>query len=109
MHPCLCVDEILRVVFRCIEDRSTWCALARTCRAFTEPATDLIWETLTAVEPILQHLPSARTERLGFGDRGRCLALSRPLSDDDWSIIRRLSSRVHRLHTLFNAMNNAVP
>ncbi|KAI6007662.1 hypothetical protein F5J12DRAFT_829713 [Pisolithus orientalis] len=57
MHLCLCVDDILRLVFRCIEDRSTLCALARICRTFKEPAVDLIWETLTAVEPILQASP----------------------------------------------------
>ncbi|KAI6143728.1 hypothetical protein BKA82DRAFT_4182809 [Pisolithus tinctorius] len=95
MHPCLRVDEILRLVFRCVEGRSTLCALARTCRTFNEPAMDLIWETLTAMEPILQHLSSAS---LVEKRAESYFALSRPLSDDDWSIIRRLSSRVRRLH-----------
>ncbi|KAI5987417.1 hypothetical protein EDC04DRAFT_1497206 [Pisolithus marmoratus] len=103
MHSCLSAADILRLVFECIEDRPTLCALAITCRTFNEPATDLIWETLDAVEPILQHLPSARfvTEKGSFYDQ-RYLVLSHPLSDSDWSIIRQLSSRVRRFHTSFN-------
>ncbi|KAI6041624.1 hypothetical protein EDC04DRAFT_1223582 [Pisolithus marmoratus] len=113
MHPCLCVDEILRLVFRCIEDRSTLCALARTCRAFHNPATDLIWETLTAMEPILQHLSPARLVPKATGSY---IKLSHSLSDDDWNIVRRLSSCVRRFHIvleqhvpLHGAITNAVP
>ncbi|KAI6011302.1 hypothetical protein EDC04DRAFT_2766369 [Pisolithus marmoratus] len=61
MHPCLSVDEVLRLTFRFIDDRgSTLCALAGTCRTFHEPAMDLIWETLTTIKPVLLNLPSAR-------------------------------------------------
>ncbi|KAI6126551.1 hypothetical protein F5141DRAFT_1081657 [Pisolithus sp. B1] len=113
MHLCLCVDEILRQVFRCIESRSTLCVLARTCRTFYNPAADQIWETLTAVEPMLQHLSSARLVKKKAGSY---LALLHPLSDDDWNTIRRLSSHVRRLHITLernvpshDAVNDAVP
>ncbi|KAI6018370.1 hypothetical protein EDC04DRAFT_453299 [Pisolithus marmoratus] len=96
MHPCLSVDEILRLIFGFIDDRgSTLCALARTCRTFHEPAMDLIWETLTTFEPVLLNLPSARI----LSTEDRCLTLSRPLSDNDWNVVRRRSSHVRRLHT----------
>ncbi|KIO01589.1 hypothetical protein M404DRAFT_727710 [Pisolithus tinctorius Marx 270] len=106
MHPCLRVYDILQLIFRCVEDRSTLCALARTCRTFNEPATALIWETLTAMEPILSQLSSARivsTRKYIDSDYetyldDRYLELSRPLTDNDWNIIRRLSSRVRRFH-----------
>lgn len=103
MHPCLSVDEILRLIFRCVEVRPTLCALARTCRTFNEPATDLIWETLTAVEPILQHLPSARfvAKEGSVTDSVQYLVLSDLLSENDWNTIRRLSSRVRRFYTSF--------
>ncbi|KAI6011301.1 hypothetical protein EDC04DRAFT_778684 [Pisolithus marmoratus] len=96
MHPCLCVDEILRLVFGFVQDRSTLSALARTCRTFNAPATDLIWKTLTAIEPILQNLPSAK---ITSKSSRQCLTLSCPPGDNDWNIVRRLSSRVRRFHT----------
>ncbi|KAI6140666.1 hypothetical protein BKA82DRAFT_4449771 [Pisolithus tinctorius] len=102
MHSCLCVDEILRLVFRCTEGRQTLCALARTCRAFNVPATDLIWETLEAVEPILQNLSSAKIMTDTCNNR-QYLTLG-ALSDNDWNTVRRLSSRVRRFHTFFNAV-----
>lgn len=103
MHFCLRLDEILREVFRCIESRSTLCVLARTCSVFYKPATDQIWETLTAIEPILQHLsPASLVEKR----TGSYFALLHPLSGDDWNIIRRLSSRVRRLHI---TLENNVP
>lgn len=102
MHSCLCIDEILRLVFRCTEGRQTLCALARTCRAFNVPATDLIWETLEAVEPILQNLSSANIMTDTWNNR-QYLTLG-ALSDDDWNTVRRLSSRVRRFHTFFNAV-----
>ncbi|KIN93272.1 hypothetical protein M404DRAFT_528112 [Pisolithus tinctorius Marx 270] len=84
MHPCLRV----------------------TCRTFKEPATGLIWETLTAMEPILSQLSSARiVSTIEYIDSkcmqymgDRYLGLSRPLTDNDWNIIRRFSSRVRRFH-----------
>ncbi|KAI6141893.1 hypothetical protein BKA82DRAFT_4199709 [Pisolithus tinctorius] len=105
MHPCLRVYEILQLIFRCVEDRSTLCALARTCRTFNEPATALIWETLTAMEPILGQLSSARIVRISryvhYWRHRYLVRLSRPLTDNDWNIVRRLSSRVRRFHVSF--------
>ena len=54
MHPCLTIDEILRNIFGCTKERRTLCAVAQTCRTFNGPATDLIWETLTDLRPVLQ-------------------------------------------------------
>ncbi|KAI5995067.1 hypothetical protein EDD15DRAFT_713026 [Pisolithus albus] len=89
MHPCLMVDEILRVVFRYIEDRMTWCALARTCRTFNEPASDLIWETLVYLPLITRNLSCERIS---------CEGKHPPLNDNDWDVVRRISSHVRRLH-----------
>ncbi|KAI6163489.1 hypothetical protein EDD17DRAFT_473673 [Pisolithus thermaeus] len=115
MHHCLCVDEILREIFRCIERRSTLCVLARTCRTFYNPATDQIWETLTAMEPILRHLSPARLVK-DPESGSYYLALLHPPSEDDWNTIRRLSSRVRKLHILLgrrvplrDAVNDAAP
>ncbi|KAI5987413.1 hypothetical protein EDC04DRAFT_2614816 [Pisolithus marmoratus] len=113
MHRCLSVYDILQLVFRCIEDRPTLCALAITCRTFNEPATDLIWQTLDAVGTYLAASSSARQgDTTKSSTTNRELVLSHPLSDSDWSIIRRLSSRVRRFRTSFPApqfADNDVP
>ncbi|KAI6006819.1 hypothetical protein EDD15DRAFT_2207156 [Pisolithus albus] len=70
-------------------------ALARTCRTFNEPASDLIWETLSNMKLIMQNLSCEWNSC-----EGRYLypTQSRLLSDNDWSIVRRISSHVRRLH-----------
>lgn len=89
------VDEILRVIFRYIEDRMTLCALARTCRTFNEPASDLIWETLANLQLITRNLSCERILCEGKHPR---LTRSQPLNDNDWDIVRSISSHVRRLH-----------
>lgn len=115
MHPCLLVDDILRLVFQYIEDRTTLCALARTCRTFNEPASDLIWETLSNVKLIMQNLSCEWNSCEGRypvtpyykllpscgqveTHHQQYLTQSRLLSDNDWSIVRRIPSHVRRLH-----------
>ena len=47
MHPCLCVDEIVRLVASELvasECKATTAALARCCRSFEHPVLDLLWE-----------------------------------------------------------------
>lgn len=86
------VDEILRIVFRYIENPMTLCALARTCRTFNEPASDLVWETLDDLELITRNLSCGRISCEGKHSR------SQPLDHNDWDIVRRISSHVRRLH-----------
>ncbi|KAI6104836.1 hypothetical protein EDD16DRAFT_245835 [Pisolithus croceorrhizus] len=107
MHPCLLVDEILQLIFRCIKDRTTLCALARTCRTFNEPATDLVWETLSDMQLILRNLSC---ERILCEGRHPRLTQSQPLrlSDNDWGIFRRISSHVRRLDFYAFSINNDV-
>lgn len=62
MHPCLTIDEILREIFCRAEERRTLCAIAQTCRTFNGPATDLIWETLPNLTPVLRLLSSVRVK-----------------------------------------------
>ena len=48
MHPCLRVDEIIRLV-ACelveLEANGTVAALACCCKSFEEPVLDVLWET----------------------------------------------------------------
>ena len=63
MHHCLEINEVLRHIYTYIDDDTTLSALSRTCRTFSEPATDLIWETLSNLLPILAQLPCAKRSK----------------------------------------------
>ena len=59
MHPVLLIDEVLEMILEsCAEwDRteylSTLCKVARSCKAWKEPALDRLWQRLDSVEPLL--------------------------------------------------------
>lgn len=60
MHPCLSLDEILRLLARVLvmtEAKATAAALACCCKTFEEPALDVLWETQNRLIPLLECLP----------------------------------------------------
>lgn len=66
MHQCLLIDEIARVIVANVHDYYnavydplvSMARLARTCRAFYEPATDALWSELESLKPLVRCLPS---------------------------------------------------
>ncbi|KAH6912234.1 hypothetical protein BKA70DRAFT_1267054 [Coprinopsis sp. MPI-PUGE-AT-0042] len=63
MHRCLCIPEILDVIFSSFDGwwrstNRTLAMLARTCRAFYEPAIRALWRRLPGFEPIVKLLPT---------------------------------------------------
>ncbi|KAL4061904.1 hypothetical protein J3A83DRAFT_4384645 [Scleroderma citrinum] len=95
MHPALQIDEVLREIFGWIDGRKTLYALSRTCRTFSGPATDLIWETLTDLLPILLQLSCVKSQGCAWCPE---VTFVRPLTPADWETFKRLSSRVRNLH-----------
>ncbi|GJE89152.1 hypothetical protein PsYK624_052460 [Phanerochaete sordida] len=64
MHPALYITELLTAILPAAdswspEKRRTAAAMASTCRAFYEPATNFLWEELPYVEPLLDCLAGA--------------------------------------------------
>lgn len=60
MHPVLRIQEILLNIFgHLFKPPSDLLALARTCRAFKEPALDVLWEELDDLTPLVRCLPEA--------------------------------------------------
>lgn len=108
MHRCLLIDEILEVIFS-QSGRRTLCSLARTCQAFHEPATALIWQDIMGLWPILRLLPAATatswTEQRGADPEsdechGPPIVVTRPLKLEEWLIFKRLSQRVRDIHVI---------
>ena len=66
MHHALEIEEILSNIFghfSLTDDIATavpsLAVLARTCRAFKEPALDVLWRTLGDLSPLARCLPEA--------------------------------------------------
>ena len=60
MHPCLNVDEILRLIARELvqsELNATAVSLACCCRSFEDPALDVLWEMQYRLTPLLKCFP----------------------------------------------------
>ena len=59
MHRALFIDELLREIFSIISEDSSepLAALARSCKAWTDPALDFVWMRLTSVVPLLHVIP----------------------------------------------------
>jgi len=60
MHPCLAVDEILRLLARILaasKANTTAVALACCCKTFEEPMLDELWRTQDRLTPLLKCFP----------------------------------------------------
>lgn len=60
MHPCLRLDEIIRLLARELVEsqaKTTAVALACCCKTFEEPVLDVLWETQARLTPLLKCLP----------------------------------------------------
>jgi len=60
MHPCLNVDEILRLLARELVEskaKATVAALARCCKSFEEPVLGALWEEQERLAPLLKCFP----------------------------------------------------
>ncbi|KAF8121708.1 hypothetical protein EV363DRAFT_1362970 [Boletus edulis] len=100
MHPALYVEEILLEIFGYCYDREeyTMCinktdlpALARTCKAFRDPALDILWAELYSLAPLIRCLPGASKQIV---DNTTIYSLNRSLEQDDWDIILNFTRRV---------------
>ncbi|KAF8552009.1 hypothetical protein OG21DRAFT_1466366 [Imleria badia] len=109
MHHALCIEEILLHIFSyCYTHWRRWpsrppgrqcwyanvhlAALARTCRAFKEPALDMIWDDLNDLTPLVRCLPeSSWVESEGI------YSLQKRLEQPEWDIILGYAHRVRAL------------
>ncbi|KAF8441724.1 hypothetical protein L210DRAFT_3644963 [Boletus edulis BED1] len=101
MHHALEIQEILLNVFSHLppDDAAPELAsLARTCRAFKEPALDVLWEELRDLSPLTRCLPET-SHQLSPDNRKR--SFSRPLTQIEWDILQSYTGRI-RIIANFN-------
>jgi hypothetical protein len=82
MHRCLSISEVISAIFGEIpypQTRHSLASLARTCRAFQEPALDLLWRRAGLIQA-LKTMPDDLWEERGSGEDKK---LVRPLFYDE--------------------------
>ncbi|KAI0366736.1 hypothetical protein BV20DRAFT_951577 [Pilatotrama ljubarskyi] len=88
--------------------QKTLARLARVCRAFSEPALDMLWQLLDNISHLLSVLPPfIDGGRPGGGKR--VYVLSRDISDPEWVRFREYALRVRELHTNHEQMRLISP
>ncbi|KAI9567216.1 hypothetical protein HD554DRAFT_1008723 [Boletus coccyginus] len=119
MHRALYLEEILCNIFSYIPfcshlpfpiplqehflSQKDFLSLARTCRAFKEPALDILWVRLEDLSPLVRCLPEDSWEN----SKG-VYSLNRRLEQADWDIILGYTRRVQTLPNLHDLCGLAV-
>ncbi|KAF8441649.1 hypothetical protein L210DRAFT_3537794 [Boletus edulis BED1] len=101
MHHTLQIQEILLNIFgHCCQYEfgvlhvsSGVAALARTCRAFKEPALDVLWEELIELSSLVCCIPKA-SHRLS----SKSYAFHRSLTQIEWDILRSYTRRIRSIN-----------
>ncbi|OAX39712.1 hypothetical protein K503DRAFT_865212 [Rhizopogon vinicolor AM-OR11-026] len=92
LHICTTIDgELKGSPDQRRDSRITIAALARTCRAFKEPALDVLWKNIDGIKPLISCLPQGVVGKTAEGK----LALGRPLFADEWKLFEQYACRVH--------------
>ncbi|KAJ7159371.1 hypothetical protein C8R43DRAFT_882023 [Mycena crocata] len=94
MHPSFMLPEILGEI--CLNlhwswDRSALAALARTCRAFHDPALDVLWQEQT-LDTLLRCLPADLLVE------ENAMRLLRPILVEDWDRVSLHAHHIRNLH-----------
>ncbi|KAF8973596.1 hypothetical protein BDZ97DRAFT_1775888 [Flammula alnicola] len=96
--------KLLEAILDSPNGRRSLSRLARTCRAFADPALDVLWRELDSIIPIIGLFPGhllKKTRKPGMG-------LSRLPKDDDWKAIIKYSERIQRI-AYDESANNIAP
>ncbi|KAF8550691.1 hypothetical protein OG21DRAFT_1487585 [Imleria badia] len=108
MHHALQIQEILLNIFGYSRDPSITStnlpALARTCRAFKEPALDVLWKELHNPSPLAQCLPEA-SHYSQTTPHGKRYSFSKPLTQIEWGILRSYTRRIRSLYNYGDGLN----
>ncbi|KIJ59317.1 hypothetical protein HYDPIDRAFT_33315 [Hydnomerulius pinastri MD-312] len=103
MHDAWLVADIFFEILNHITYyRSTLASLALTCRAFREPALDILWKALFTTKPILHLLRETLTRECGNSDEPSKADIMRVQS-----AMLKYTSRVHSIH--FVPLNDFQP
>ncbi|KAF8550765.1 hypothetical protein OG21DRAFT_371973 [Imleria badia] len=108
MHHALQIEEILSNIFGHCYSRDGGgrnglriTALARACRAFKEPALDVLWQELYNLSPLAQCLPEASRKLF----TGNLYSFSRPLTQTEWDILQSYTRRIRSIDNFHRGLD----
>ncbi|KAG5649333.1 hypothetical protein H0H81_004578 [Sphagnurus paluster] len=96
MHRCLHIPEIFSLICTHCR-RADAVALARTCRAFYEPAHDRIWAHLEDLKPLIMCMPEDLWQNSNEEDLFQDFVFQRPILPSDWSGFEKHARRVRSI------------
>ncbi|KAG1760306.1 hypothetical protein EDD22DRAFT_84460 [Suillus occidentalis] len=95
------IPELRWKIFQLVHDapadsmgNRTLLALALTCKSFSGPALDLLWQDLDNFSPLVKCLPQGLCKWTGYK-----FEFQRTMTFDDWSIFCKYNHRVRSLRT----------
>ncbi|KAJ7647935.1 hypothetical protein FB45DRAFT_894810 [Roridomyces roridus] len=115
MHHCLTIPEVLGLIFEKVkkhggeyppwsddEALETFASLALTCRAFQDPALDMLWSEQDTIRNVLKTLPSCLwVERKESGpsgwDVGFYFRIINTIEPEDWAVPLSYARRIRKL------------
>ncbi|RDB21918.1 hypothetical protein Hypma_010807 [Hypsizygus marmoreus] len=102
MHHSLLINEITSLIFEEL-DSSTLASIAGTCRAFTDPALDVLWRSQIDIGPLIRVMPGDLWTIVLLADapvlykRTKIIKFTRSLDESDWSRFEYYGRRIHKL------------
>ncbi|KAF8545789.1 hypothetical protein OG21DRAFT_1491919 [Imleria badia] len=108
MHHALEIQEILLNILVHVYPSPDLLALVRTCRAFKEPALDMLWAELDDLSPLVRCLPEASHQL--FPRTPPEYSFSRPPTQTEWDILSSYTRRIRsvRIFDLDNLAEKSV-
>ncbi|KAK7044494.1 hypothetical protein R3P38DRAFT_2879087 [Favolaschia claudopus] len=102
MHRCLLVAEIVCLISHQIEN-SSLPSFARVCKAFRDPALDVLWSHQDSLGNLLRCMPEGVWEEAPGVDEDVTWSLTRPVLPSDWErpllYARRVKVFIHDART----------
>ncbi|EIW83265.1 hypothetical protein CONPUDRAFT_152291 [Coniophora puteana RWD-64-598 SS2] len=97
MHHCLYVSDITGVICSFLPP-GPLNNLARTCKALSEPALDMLYADLSSPVDLLRCLPPDLVDYQARSfDNISCLGFKRALAESDWTVLQQYARRVRAL------------
>ncbi|KAJ7609867.1 hypothetical protein FB45DRAFT_1066435 [Roridomyces roridus] len=96
MHRCLQIPEVVRLICEQCTPK-TLAVVGRTCRAWSEPALDVLWQAQTSLLPLIRCLPSRILSEESVGKSREMLHLKSAITPADWSRVQKYNRRVMSL------------
>ncbi|KAH7923910.1 hypothetical protein BV22DRAFT_552285 [Leucogyrophana mollusca] len=101
-HSCLLIPEIILEIFEYVFlSKNGWAdiaALARTCRAFSPPALDILWRTQWSLAPLVRCLPDHTLELSNnLESSATIVRLADIRNESDWERLFLYASRIRTI------------